>query len=340
MTANDLIFSKIKEMSFKKLNSLAKLIAEKNNKSAFYVKFDMLRNFIRYGIGYTDYFKSDFINLTKKEKKTFVTTKNYFNMIGYFNDRRYRRIFQDKIIFNKMFRDFIHRDYIDIRAVGPEGLKEFMEGRETVFAKAFDDFGGHNMSKLIVKDEKDISELYNRLIDKRQFLVEETVIQHPELNRLNPYAVNTFRIVTLYNKGESYILNNALRINVDTTSAVGCSDVFAKLDENGKKLTPFFDDMCKEYKKHPLTGEDLVNINIPYVKEAFEMVKKAAKVVPDIRYVGWDVAITEKGPLILEGNEYPSYGLIQYYPLAEDPKKGHLAYIEEIIGDEFKNIKL
>ena len=31
---------------------------------------DMIKNFIQYGIGYTDYLKSDFVNLTKEEKKT------------------------------------------------------------------------------------------------------------------------------------------------------------------------------------------------------------------------------------------------------------------------------
>lgn len=45
------------------------------------------------------------------------------------------------------------------------------------------------------------------------------------------------------------------------------------------------------------------------------------------------------GPIIVEGNEYPSYGLIQYYMLSDNPKRGHLAQIADILGDEMKLLK-
>lgn len=340
MTANSLLMKKIRAMNFKKMDKLAKIIGERNNKSPFAIKCDMFFNFLKYGIGYTDYLKNDFVNLNKEEKKTFITTKNYFNLIGYLNNRKYRIIFSDKIMFNQMFHKYIKRNYIDIRLVGKDGLAKFMDGKETVFAKAVDDFGGHNMSRVIVNDEKDIDALYNRLYTSEQFLVEDTIIQHKELQRINPYAVNSFRIVTLLKDGKVHILNNALRINVDTTVSIGCSDAFCKLNEDGTQKTLFFDDTTNEYKNHPLTGEDLTNIKIPFVHEAFEMVKEAALVVPKIRYIGWDVAFTENGPIIVEGNEYPSYGLIQYYLLSDNPKRGHLAQIADILGDEMKNIKL
>ena len=48
-----------------------------------------------------------------------------------------------------------------------------------------------------------------------------------------------------------------------------------------------------------------------YIKEAVETVKKAAMIVPDVRYIGWDVAITEKGPAIIEGNNYAAYDFPQ-----------------------------
>ena len=69
------------------------------------------------------------------------------------------------------------------------------------------------------------------------------------------------------------------------------------------------------------------------------MVLKAALEVPEVRYVGWDVAITKNGPIIIEGNENPSYGLIQYY-LFNDEHEGHLLKISNILKDEMKNIKL
>ena len=113
-----------------------------------------------------------------------------------------------------------------------------------------------------------------------------------------------------------------------------------RLNEDGTPACKFIDDAGAIFDKHPLTGLEFNKIKkIPYVKESFEMVKEAALLIPEIRYIGWDVAITEDGPVVIEANEYPSYGLIQNYLLnPENP--GHLKQIKDVLGEEFKNIKL
>ena len=78
-----MMISKVKAIDYEKLNRLASDIAKRNNKTKSYVKRDMIKNFIQYGIGYTDYLKSDFVNLTKEEKKTHVTTKSYYKLLKY-----------------------------------------------------------------------------------------------------------------------------------------------------------------------------------------------------------------------------------------------------------------
>lgn len=41
------------------------------------------------------------------------------------------------------------------------------------------------------------------------------------------------------------------------------------------------------------------------------MVLKAASVNTNIHIVGWDVAISKNGPLIIEGNRGPGFDLVQ-----------------------------
>ena len=53
-------------------------------------------------------------------------------------------------------------------------------------------------------------------------------------------------------------------------------------------------------------------------KEAVELVKEAAKVIPEVAYVGWDVAVTENGPLIIEGNHFPGHDILQMPPHVPD----------------------
>ena len=43
------------------------------------------------------------------------------------------------------------------------------------------------------------------------------------------------------------------------------------------------------------------------------MVFEAAQRVPQVGYVGWDVAMAEDGPLLIEGNTMPGYDMPQNY---------------------------
>ena len=67
----------------------------------------------------------------------------------------------------------------------------------------------------------------------------------------------------------------------------------------------------KQIYVHPGTDIVMVGKAIPYWKETLEMLEEAAKVLPQLRYVGWDVAVTEQGPLIIEGNPTPGFGLLE-----------------------------
>ena len=72
------------------------------------------------------------------------------------------------------------------------------------------------------------------------------------------------------------------------------------------------------------------------MKEMLDMARKAAREIPEVRFVGWDFTITEKGPLIIEGNFFPSYGLHQYYLLNKDYY--FKEKLQSILNDEYKKI--
>ena len=65
------------------------------------------------------------------------------------------------------------------------------------------------------------------------------------------------------------------------------------------------------YTEHPNSHEKLVGFKTPLFKEAKEMILKASLEVPQIRYVGWDVAVTPNGPAIIEGNVYCAHDFWQ-----------------------------
>lgn len=340
MSVNSWIVRKIKGIDKERMNKHIDIIAKNNNKSKLFIKFDIYLNFLTRGIGYTDYFRGDYINLTKKEKDTFVTTKSFYKILRYLNSDKYKVLLNDKLVFNKYFNEYLKREYINLRESSVNEFEKFLDGKKVVFAKTPIGEGGHGVSKIVTKDYKDIKKLYKTLVSKKQYLVEEAIVQSKDLNEINPNVVNSFRIVTLYKDGKAYVINNALRINQDETDVIGCTnDLYFSLDESGKIDSNVIDDYANVYEYHPLTKKKFSEVKIKGVKEAFEMCKEAAEKIPQVRYIGWDVAFTENGPVLVEGNEYPGYGLLQFYKL-KNKKTGHLKDISDILGDEIKNIRL
>ena len=143
---------------------------------------------------------------------------------------------------------------------------------------------------------------------------------------------------TLYKDGKPHLLGNALRINQDSKNVIGCTnDLYFSLNDKGKISSNVVDDYGNIYDEHPLTHKKFSEVVIPHVKEAFDMCLKAAHDLPQVRYIGWDVAFSDKGPILVEGNEYPAYGLVQFYKL-NNKRTGHKKELESILKDEMKNI--
>ena len=86
------------------------------------------------------------------------------------------------------------------------------------------------------------------------------------------------------------------------------------------------------YDKHPYTGVELIGFKVPYVKEAIDLVKKAALEVPEVKFVGWDVCITPDGPVIIEGNDYPGYDFWQL-PEHTPDKIGLYPYYKALVKE-------
>ncbi len=53
---------------------------------------------------------------------------------------------------------------------------------------------------------------------------------------------------------------------------------------------------------HPGTGASLDGFELPGASEAMELVKSAQQCFPTLKILGWDVALTDRGPRIIEAN--------------------------------------
>ena len=140
------------------------------------------------------------------------------------------------------------------------------------------------------------------------------VIQHPKMASLCPTSVNTCRIATLLGDKQQGIVYAFLRIgNGKVMDNVDCGGMAARIDlDTGRLLTVGADKQGNTFIKHPITNTSIIGFTIPYWEEAKAMCLKAAEKVPEMRFIAWDVAITENGPTFIEGNSFPSHAIPQF----------------------------
>ena len=148
------------------------------------------------------------------------------------------------------------------------------------------------------------------------WLVQERVTQHPEIAVLNPSSLNTVRITTYLTRSQGAPSRNGeavtdfaflrvgragsatdgwsegggLAINVDIADGTLGAGLFSKRPASSTQ------------NHHPDSQVHFEGRRLPFWNDAKALCEQTALLFPDVRSIGWDVALTETGPLIVEGN--------------------------------------
>jgi hypothetical protein len=67
---------------------------------------------------------------------------------------------------------------------------------------------------LINGESGDIDKLRS-FLQAEKYILQKTLLQHPELNRMNPHCVNTIRVITLTDGISPVVLSTVLRIGIN-----------------------------------------------------------------------------------------------------------------------------
>ncbi len=287
-------------------------VSEKSGKSKLYIFFDMLFCGIQYGAGPLDYELFEFYSLTRKQRKTYVTRGVNNALVKKFNSRDYWHIFDNKNEFNETFSDYISRDWLITKGLKLDDFSEFAKDKKEFIYKPIDGTCGKGIEKIAL--DKDLREIYDYLCTKPSGIIEEIVIQHTALSDIYPLSLNTSRVVTINDGSKVTPIFAFLRIGnngkfVDNLNSGGMAAI---LDiETGKITLPAADKDGITYTKHPYTNCDIVGFTMPMWEEILKTVEGAAKVLPQVGYVGWDIALSQDKIQIIEGNCFPGHDILQ-----------------------------
>lgn len=315
------LIKRILKMDYKGLFATVKSVHKKSGISRIKLFFDIVKCGLKYGAGYKDYELCEWWNLNAEQRATYVTRGINNTIVTLLNDKEYYHILDNKIEFNNTFSAYLGRKWIDMSKATIDDFKAFLDGLDIIISKPVAEACGRGIEKIAVADYPSADALFDYLKSINSGLCEEFVVQHEDLSKLYPLSVNTYRIVTVLTEDTPHIVYAFVRIGnggrfVDNINAGGMA---APVNiETGVIKYPAFDKDSKYYETHPYTNCAIKGYQLPQWDKAVEIALKAATVVKEVGYVGWDVAATKDGVVLIEGNPFPGHDILQMPPHVPD----------------------
>lgn len=137
------------------------------------------------------------------------------------------------------------------------------------------------------------------------YIVQDKLQQHEDIDKINASCINTIRIITIVGKEsrEPQVFAHYMR--------VGCNSINDNRATGGVGVAITDDGYMEKYgvghhkveEKHSITGHTYIDTLIPYWDEVKKLVLNAHRAILEVPTIGWDVAITPSGPVLIEGND-------------------------------------
>lgn len=329
------LMGRLLRMNYHEMFSTAGKLHRKTGKSRLRLLGDMINCGLRYGAGYKDYMLFEFYGLSPAQRATYVTRGVNNRIVRLCNDPAWYHCVEDKAEFNRLYGRFVRRDWLDLHTGTFDDFAEFMDGREIIISKPLSATCGKGIEKLYKGDFDSLRGMYAHLKTSSAGLVEDMIVQHPNVAKLYPGSVNTYRIVTVLRGDTVGVVCAFIRMGnggrfVDNINSGGMA---APVDvETGVITHPASDKDGRAYEVHPVTGCPILGYPLPCWRESVDMCMEAARVVPQLGYVGWDVAVSPDGPQLIEGNHFPGHDILQMPPHLPD-KIGMLPRFREYLPE-------
>lgn len=271
------------------------------------VKVDFIWSVIRDGAGMNDYFEYEFFKKRHNERQKFVVRTKRRLIAKKYNDSEKVANFSDKGKFNQLFHEFVKRDWIDLDTATTKEVRDFLFKHSDFLIKPKSESCGIGIKVVHSKKETDTSQIVEAYRGK-SVLAEEILTQEGSVHDLHPESLNTLRIVTVrLSDSDVRVMNANIRIGIDERIQDNFHQegIAASVDvKTGIVNSAGCDMHLNHHLVHPVTKEKIIGYTIPQWDEAVELVKKAAQVVPEVSYIGWDVATScnRYGVVLVEGN--------------------------------------
>lgn len=286
-------------------------------------------NYYRY-----DLYRKD-KSLTKQQILDYIPEFFFFEVfLPFYNNYKKIEIIENKNMLEILFRSLSIKQPFTVGKIMKNNLfnlynekinfnmisKEIEEKKfKKIFIKPCNGKGGYgiyifNREDGVYRDSNKItlnSKFLEQIGENTDYIIQGGIEQCKELKEIYPDSVNSFRIITENKNGNVRILRSVLRVGksdneVDNICQGGIMlpiDIeTGKISDNGST----YDREC--FTKHPDTCFVFKGYKLSFWYEVKKFALESASKLPQITYLGWDIAMSIGGPLAIETNIRYGFG--------------------------------
>lgn len=272
---------------------------EENESQKARILKDMSFWYVKRNISPKQYYEQSFDKLSDSAKKGMLPNSELVLFDRQYNPQKDIHIVGNKYECYERFKEYYGRECVLVKdpTTKDEAFEDFCLRRKKFVVKPLYNDSGVGV-RLFTFGESDMP--------THPFIAEEIIIQSEALARFHPWSVNTLRINTIRCREQIVIWQCILRFGrkenmVDNAHFGG---VFSVIDNEGNAIAAG-DVHRNKYNVHPDTGTPIVGFKVPDWEQACVLVRDLATKVGGLRFIGWDLAHTDKGWIIVEANTAP-----------------------------------
>lgn len=252
----------------------------------------------------------------------FLTHHIYLPVVArLLNDYKYTTIFDDKGLLGYVASSCIKTPYCYVRRIGCDYYNNEMlqlsydvairncVNQDEIFVKPSHETSGGKGTKLLRMQGMTLEQKTKLVREElngrdRDYVVQECLHQHPIMAQFNPTSINTLRITTLMLNGKFSLGSIILRCGRQNSFVDnwGGGGLLIHVATDGKLNGIGYDIQLNEYRQN---GDCIFSeCIIPQMPEILSLIERAHRESFSIcKFIGWDIAINEKGePIVIELN--------------------------------------
>ncbi|MBL8474066.1 MAG: hypothetical protein KF778_08765 [Rhodocyclaceae bacterium] len=195
-------------------------------------------------------------------------------------------------------------------------------------------FGGHGKGNLTLLNyaNGEVEQVGGKRVPVRQlaesiedrlgfgWMVQESLRPHPDIAKRCGDRISGVRIHAFLSKSGPRILIGVWKINSglcdsDNFLQGKVGNLVAEIDVTSGCITRVVTGIgvdARLVESHPVTGAKLLGYELPDWDKLVALIGQAATVFPGYIYQGWDIALTDRGPVPLEVNYFGDVDLPQF----------------------------